>query len=135
MRLVTGQPPGFTLRAISQNGQNRKFSACRALKKAAGQSILSRKLPRPILKTEIVRRTESAYWVAIAACLVQPLIKGLRAAYFPDQSSQTVHVLRPLHLAATRNSLTASANICGSRFCAAATSFIAALLGVTSQTT
>ena len=30
-----GEPPGFTPRAISHNRQNRKFSACRALKKAA----------------------------------------------------------------------------------------------------
>jgi hypothetical protein len=32
-----GQPPGLIfLRAISQNGQNRNFSACRGLEKAAG---------------------------------------------------------------------------------------------------
>ena len=58
--LVTGQPPGFTPRAISQNGQNRKFSACRALEKAAGTSS-TRKVPGPKLKTEIVRRVH-AMW-------------------------------------------------------------------------
>ena len=31
-----------------------------------------RKLPRPILKTEIVRRTESAYWVVSQRALCSP---------------------------------------------------------------
>src|SRR5271157_1627843 len=46
-----GEPPGFTPRAISHNRQNRKFSACRALKKAA-ENQFYQELPRPILKTE-----------------------------------------------------------------------------------
>ena len=33
-----------------------------------------RKLPRPILKTEIVRRTESAYWVVSQRALCSPKI-------------------------------------------------------------
>ena len=32
-----------------------------------------RKLPRPILKTEIVRRTQSAYWVVSQRALCSPL--------------------------------------------------------------
>ena len=72
MRLVTGTTSWIYLHAISQIGQNRKFSAGRAFKKAAGRSILSRKLPRPILKTEIVRRTESANWVLSQRALCSP---------------------------------------------------------------
>ena len=39
--LITGTAPWIYFHAISQNGRNRKFSAFRAFKKAAWQSILS----------------------------------------------------------------------------------------------
>ena len=69
-----GEPPGFTPRAISHNRQNRKFSACRALKKALKIDFIG-KLPRPILKTEIVRRTASVYWVLSQRALCSPIME------------------------------------------------------------
>jgi hypothetical protein len=72
---------------VSQNGQTRKFSACRALKKAAGQ---------PILSGNATANTENGNCPAdgvgllgrIAACLVQLLLRELGLLALKQRDSQ-----------------------------------------------
>ena len=77
-----GEPPGFTPPAISHNRQNRKFSACRALKKAAENQFYQE---IATANTENGNsgdggggsarwsgRTESAYWVVSQRALCSP---------------------------------------------------------------
>src|SRR5436309_41253 len=45
IRFHYGTTSGFDPRAISQNRQNRKFSACRGLEKSGGEPVLPRKCP------------------------------------------------------------------------------------------
>src|SRR5271166_7087492 len=70
-----GEPPGFTPRAISHNRQNRKFSACRALKKAA-ENQFYQEIATANTENEIVRRTASAYWVVSQRALCSPQVLG-----------------------------------------------------------
>jgi hypothetical protein len=62
MRLVTGQPPGFTPTRFPKMGRTELFGL-QSVEESGWAINFIRKLPRPILKTEIVRRTKSAYWV------------------------------------------------------------------------
>jgi hypothetical protein len=74
MRVVTGQPLGFTPHAISQNGQNRKFFGLCGLEKPAGSRFYQESARA---KTENGNSPANALGLLgrIAARLVRPLLE------------------------------------------------------------